>query len=106
MLCGCLILRIFFQDRKIQKSERKVGQKVLFLTFFSYIRRVETMYNNQNQRTMNTRNKQLTAMERLYTGKHHGRHIDEDFEHDCLDGDSGEMGSYDTFDDSNAKKND
>jgi hypothetical protein len=55
---------------------------------------------------MNTRNKQLTAMERLYTGKHHGRHIDEDFEHDCLDGDSGEMGSYDTFDDSNARKND
>ena len=64
------------------------------------------MYNNQNHRTMNTKIKQLTAMERLYTGKHHGRHIDEDFEHDCLDGDSGEMGSYDTFDDSNAKKND
>lgn len=55
---------------------------------------------------MNTRNKQLTAKERLYTGKHHGRHIDEDFEHDCLDGDSGEIGNYDTFDDSNAKKND
>ena len=55
---------------------------------------------------MNTRDKQLTAKERLFTGKHHGRHIDDDFEHDCLDGDGGEMGTYDTFDDSNVKKND
>ena len=55
---------------------------------------------------MNTRTNQLTAKERLYTGKHHGRHIDEDFEHDCLDGDNGEMGAYDTFDDSNVRKND
>ena len=55
---------------------------------------------------MNTRTKQLTAKERLYTGKHHGRHIDEDFEHDCLDGDNGETGDYDTFDDSNVRRND
>ena len=48
------------------------------------------MYDNQNQTTMNTRTKQLTAKERLYTGKHHGRHIDED----------------DTFDDSNVRRND
>lgn len=55
---------------------------------------------------MNTRTKQLTAKERLYTGKHHGRHIDEDFEHDCLDGDNGETSGYDTFDDSNVRRND
>ena len=71
-----------------------MGQKVQYLTFFSYIRRTIT------------KTKQLTAKERLYTGKHHGRHIDEDFEHDCLDGDNGEMGAYDTFDDSNVRKND
>lgn len=83
-----------------------MGQKVQRLTFFRIFAEQKTLYNNQSPRTMNTRNKQLTAKERLYTGKHHGRHIDEDFEHDCLDGDSGEIGSYDTFDDSNAKKND
>ena len=61
-----------------------MGQKVQYLTFFSYIRRTITKTK----------------------GKHHGRHIDEDFEHDCLDGDNGEMGAYDTFDDSNVRKND
>lgn len=42
MLCARLTLRTFFQDRKIQKKERKVGQKVQYLTFFSYIRRTIT----------------------------------------------------------------
>ena len=58
---------------------------------------VYSQNNNQNQTTMNTRTKQLTAKERLYTGKHHGRHIDED---------NGETGGYDTFDDSNVRRND
>lgn len=102
MLCACLTLRIFFQDRKIQKKGKKSGTKSTISHFFF----VYSQNNNQNQTTMNTRTKQLTAKERLYTGKHHGRHIDEDFEHDCLDGDNGEMGAYDTFDDSNVRKND
>lgn len=57
-------------------------------------------------KTMNTKARFTTAKERLTTGKHQGRHIDEDFEHDCLDGESQDMENYDTFDDSNLRKND
>ena len=64
------------------------------------------VYSQSKQQCMTTKTKQLTAKERLYTGKHHGRHIDEDFEYDCLDGDNGETGGYDTFDDSNVRRND
>lgn len=55
---------------------------------------------------MNTKTRQTTSKERLTTGKHQGRHIDEDFEHDCQDGDSPDLTNYDTFDDSNMRKND
>jgi hypothetical protein len=100
-LCSCDPSETCQGNQKNKKIKEKWDKKYNVSLFF-----VNSQCNHQNQTTMNTRNKQLTAKERLFTGKHHGRHIDDDFEHDCLDGDSGEMGTYDTFDDSNVKKND